>query len=600
MANSVVSRGGVTNLFFALGLCVFAVMAGLGGHKLQFGMNFIDEGMYMADGWRLAAGDSLFPDSSPSVVRLYALFNAVIFELWPDVTLLEFRWIQYGATMLAILAMSLALYRTTGEYWYLPWIMSLFAFTGLDPVGMSANLSYYTYPHLFATLHTATLLLALVTKAARYRASLLVVSGVFLWAVGFCFLPLAASAIVPLVLWGLARVFGNKSAGLRFSFKDALSVTAPVLVLWIGVLAKYNTDFVGAVLDMLRYFTETSEIAISRPVATEFQYYGAAAVLLALFLVALRLPRDRALAATGLAGLTAFAVIETNLFGAIELYWRGWFAAPMWFAALLIAFSGFYIIHVVRMHRTSARLDDRGLLILFLLVPGFVIGTVFAFTSGMGPLAMCYVAIPVVAGLSCYVVSGAGRGVISGAATLVALLFPFYYATAWADWRFTYFDLPPAHLNHTVENGFAKGIRTNAAYAQIIGWIEMQVSQHSSGDDLAVFFDQVPMGYMIARRRPSIDHSWAGMAFSPSLRRESTEKMVRLGREPTVAFKFHSLPLFLPLSLKDETFSPPGRQLFAADNPLNNYVVHNMELAGQVNMGEQKWIELFIQKSQNR
>lgn len=205
----------VTMLCVSIGIATFVTAAILGWIKLQYGFSIIDEGMYMVDGWRLTVGDRLFPDSGTSVSMLYVLFNALVFYVVPDITLLQFRQLQYLLTLVAILAICWGSYRWLPHRSYLAPILaslSVFAFTGLDPVGLAANLSYYTYPHFFFTLHIAFTLAALIRSGWR-RQLLLVASGLALWAIGFSLLPLSVTMVSPILLWLLAR---NGMTGPRF------------------------------------------------------------------------------------------------------------------------------------------------------------------------------------------------------------------------------------------------------------------------------------------------------------------------------------------------------------------------------------------------
>ena len=598
---------------FLLGLAVFAALSGFGWNKLQYGMNFIDEGMYMADGWRLAVGDNLLPESSTSVVRMYVVFNALVFKLWPDISLLGFRQLQFLATLIATLAMSAAVYRTTREYWYLPWAMSLFAFTGLDVVGMSSNLSYYTYPHFFITLHVATLLIGTTVTDGWRRHGFLILSGTFLWAVGFSFLPLIAAGAAPLLIWGVFRAARSSSEQTPFTLRDALLVTAPVLILWVLILLNFGGAFISALFDMRRYFADSAATTSIASAVTAAQYFGATLVLLVLYVIAARLPRSRALMAIGLLSAVTFAAVSTNFFGALEPYWRGWFVAPMWFSGLLMAFAVIVLYETCGSYWKREALTETGRLILFMTIPSIVAGSVFITLSGMGPLALGYLSIPLVMALSLYFVDSAredksvptylvnnavdGRiAVVVRGVRLCALLFPIYYVVAWADWRFTYFDLSPKYLNHTIERGFAKGIKTNSSYGKVVTWIEKQSAEYSDDGDLAIFYDQMPMGYMLTKRRPSLDHSWTGMAHSSSLRRESIEKMARLDRDPSIAFKIIRLPIFIPVSLSDEQFALSGEYPWSPDDDVDTYVRQSMKYVDKLDIQGRGWLELFVQK----
>jgi len=149
---------------FLAGLIFFAVISVFGWIKLQYGFTFMDEGYHMVQGWRLAAGDHFIHDTPHGALRNYRLFNKLIFDAWPDITLLDFRKLQFFLTLISLFIFGSAIFRYDKQYWYLPFIFSIFVFTGLDPLGATSNLNYYTYPHLFIVLHIALILFGIRTK----------------------------------------------------------------------------------------------------------------------------------------------------------------------------------------------------------------------------------------------------------------------------------------------------------------------------------------------------------------------------------------------------------------------------------------------------
>jgi len=160
---------GHQNIIFFLGLIFFFFAAFLGWQKLQYGFNFIDEGYHMTEAWRLTAGDDFFEDKFTGALRSSTLINYLIFKACPDITLLGFRQLQYALTLLSLFTLGIALFRAAGQYWYIPITFSLFAFTGLDPIGMISNLYYQTYPHLFITFHLAFFIMAFYQKTTPGR-----------------------------------------------------------------------------------------------------------------------------------------------------------------------------------------------------------------------------------------------------------------------------------------------------------------------------------------------------------------------------------------------------------------------------------------------
>ena len=160
-------------LIFAIGMIIF-IAAGTGGWiKLHYGFNYIDEGYYMTESWRTTVGDDFLKDKAPTAIMQYTQINSIIFKLCPEITLLEFRKIQYLLTMAAIITISWAMFLLSRHFAVLPYIFSLFAFTGLDPAGLAANLSYYTYPHFFLIMHVSFLLFGLYIQKSQIKHILL-------------------------------------------------------------------------------------------------------------------------------------------------------------------------------------------------------------------------------------------------------------------------------------------------------------------------------------------------------------------------------------------------------------------------------------------
>lgn len=158
-------------------MVLFLFCAILGWIKLRHGFNFIDEGYHMAESWRLSVGDNIIKDKLTDILLLYTLINAQIFKIFPNISLLEFRRIQYFLSIISIVFLSFSLSKYNNKYWYLPLIFSIFAFTGLDPIGMISNLNYYTYPHLFITIFISAFLLGLQSKSLSLKRMLFLFSG---------------------------------------------------------------------------------------------------------------------------------------------------------------------------------------------------------------------------------------------------------------------------------------------------------------------------------------------------------------------------------------------------------------------------------------
>ena len=125
---------------FAISLGIFLIAAVFGWFKLRYGFNFMDEGYHMTEAWRLTVGDNFFSDKFTGALRLSTFINALVFKIYPGITLLGFRELQFTLTIISLLLLSFALYKISKDFWFQPLIFSIFAFTGLDPIGMISNL----------------------------------------------------------------------------------------------------------------------------------------------------------------------------------------------------------------------------------------------------------------------------------------------------------------------------------------------------------------------------------------------------------------------------------------------------------------------------
>ena len=230
---------------FALGLIFFVIAAVLGWEKLHYGFSFLDEGYHMIESWRLAEGDHLLKDKLVTALRLYVVINRVVFEICPDITLLGFRKLQYFLTICSLMLFGVALFKADRQYWYQPFVFSLFAFTGLDPIGMFANLNYYTYPHLFLTLHLSFLILGLYQQNKIAKRLMYIASGFSLWGISFSLLHLSVIVLSPIILFFVSHKL--RLTSFSFRFPDLCYVLAPFLFCWTVFIAIYNKSFIVSV-----------------------------------------------------------------------------------------------------------------------------------------------------------------------------------------------------------------------------------------------------------------------------------------------------------------------------------------------------------------
>ncbi len=163
-------------------------------------------------------------------------------------------------------------------------------------------------------------------------------------------------------------------------------------------------------------------------------------------------------------------------------------------------------------------------------------------------------------------------------AILILFFAPFYYTTAWSDWKFTFFDVAPEQANVEIETGFGKGIKTNQIYKDLYEWISTTSQAYSNKDDYIISYVVSPMVHMIAQRRPALDESFISFAdFPEDYYHKAMEFMKNRGRKPQLAYVFEAMPVLLPVNLEDPARIWHGKQFsFPSGDPISQYVLANM------------------------
>lgn len=326
---------------------------------------------------------------------------------------------------------------------------------------------------------------------------------------------------------------------------------------------------IDTLLNIYRYVKEGG--VVDKGKGPVWQYLVVVTLFTARLIYCWRLPMRIFSPIIVIAAITLYFVIDTNLFGIVGAYWYDWFSVPMWLSAALMVGSAAAVISLFR-QRCQVETSSSATLAMVLLIPSLVSALLLSYFSTTGALSMTLVAIPVVMALAWYFLHQLLNRVteMAAAALLAIVLTPFYVQVALADWRFTYFDAAPKHLTHTIPDGFARGIKTNEIYAALIKWMQLTASNNSADGDLAIVFDHTPMGYMLTKRRPALNPSWTGWAASPSLRREAMNDAINRNRLPKIAYRFVTLPVLTPISLKDGTANAGVAWRFAPDDPISS------------------------------
>ena len=585
---------------FITGMILFTAAACFGWIKLQYGFNFIDEGYHATESWRLAVGDHFLDDKITGALMHYTLINRLIFEICPDITLLGFRKIQFVLTIFALLLFGLALFKVSGRYAELPFIFSVFAFTGLDPIGMISNLYYQTYPHLFVTLHLSFLLFGLHAQKPATKKILYLLSGFCLWGMSLASLYTSVIILSPLLLFFLSRKFNF--IHYEFTFKNLTYVLAPFIFSWAIFIVIYNKPYVMNIFSSI-------EVMLSMPSHSTgliglnwelIKYVSIAGVLLAIFFLILQLRNIIIVLIAGAAlSLMIFFIIKTSFWGSLAPYYNGLFGRPMWFSSLLIAFVLFFWIYIFFKYCLKSVYGKEEELSIILMVPFTICALTMSIFSSLGSLAVCQTAIPAVAGIF-YVVTSRLKTIkypqTITLAMVLLLLSPFYYMVSENDWEFTFFDVVPSQADTRIKTGFGRGIYANRLYAKLYDWLIANAAALTQPGDYEISYAVAPMVHMITGLRPSLDDTFIILTKSRDYYEKCIEKMEQRGREPKIAFIFERMPGIFPVSMEKGTVRFFGKSFdfFTSQDPISVYVRTHMTPASTFKISDDNVIRCYV------
>jgi len=626
---------------FILGMFLFVSAAYLGWIKLRYGFNFTDEGYLATESWRLAAGDHFLDDKLTGALRHYTLINSFLFKIYPDISMLQMRQLQFILTLAALLIFSISLFRQNRQYAWLPFVFSLFAFTGLDPVGLISNLYYQTYPHLFLILYISLMLFGFQSGNPAIKKILYLLSGLCLWLMTLSLLYMGIIVFAPIIIFVLSRNFKLKD--YPFTFRDLLYVLTPFVVCWMLFIAIFNKPYVLNIFNSLNVIHTIPYYSTGLITANwgQIKRIMISAIFLLLFFAAIKkLPARLFIASCAILSVIIYLMINTPLFNFLTTYYNGWFARPMWFSSLLMAFTILFWMHTIRKYILKKTFSNEEGLSIILMAPFTISAYTMNIFSGLGPMAVCQTAIPAVAAIYLFFASNIDKAVKSPkfvtpakagvqnmlksldsgfrrndgqryfpafyesvnishpkfrqtiSIIIVALLLgPFYYTTARHDWDFTFYDVVPKYANVRIETGFGRGIYTNQIYSKIYDWLIANATYFTQPDDYAISYIVSPMVHMITKLRPSLDDTFIFFEKPNSYFKKCIEKMEQRGREPKIAFIFERWPIIVGGA---EIFRAKELDFPSSRDPISIYIKTHMTPVSTFKISDDHIIRCYV------
>jgi hypothetical protein len=580
---------------FIIGMMLFVAVACLGWIKLRYGFNFTDEGYLATESWRLEAGDHFLDDKITGALMHYTLINSFIFKIYPDISLLQMRHLQFILNIAALLIFGIALFRQTDQYCWLPFVFSLFAFTGLDPVGLISNLYYQTYPHLFLIFYLSFLLFGFQTGKPAIKKIFFVLSGFCLWFMTLSLLYLGTIIFAPIFLWGFSKKLKLKD--FNFTFSDLLSVTTPFILSWMLFIVIYQKEYLLNVVNSVDVIISMSQY--SKGLITlnweQIRRILFSMVMLSLFLGSIKkIPVYFSIAICTFLSIFILLTINTPFLNFFIPYYNGWFGRPMWFSSLLMAFTILFWIYTLIKYIYQNTFSNNEQLVIILMFPFSICALTMNICSGLGSMAVCQTAIPAVAAIYLFFESKIShpkfRQIIS-IIIISLLLGPFYYTTARHDWEFTFYDVRPEYANVRIDKGFGGDIYTNQLYLKLYNWLIANANYFTHPDDYAISYLVSPMVHMITGLRPSLDDTFIYFGKPKSYFDKCIQKMIQRRREPKIAFIFERWPM---IEGGSEIFRPKEFDFLTSDDPISIYIKTHMTPASTFKISDDNIIRCYV------
>ena len=588
----------------ALAFLFATVMFCAGFNNLQYGLSFIDEGMYLTDAWRVSQGDKLVEETAKFAPTLYQFFSSIIFLLEPDLSILSVRRIEHSTFALTLLLFIAAWSKQSGiRFSEVLLLTSPILFCGFDGTGRASSFSYYSVPLLIYYV-IAIKQAKFLSPSEDFHITDAIILGTLHGCLAVAYLPAGIT-----ILSTAALISTSKRSRKKFKSLALLASTSTLPLLLL--VATSPQEYINNLLGILKNNSSSG--------STLSDYTAAYIATAVLFSGSLYLG-DRISSRFGIRSKIAVGLI-TFIFtlGAITSrfnemlppFWNGWFNIPglaglIAITLISVNFLGSLPVWkkpLINLKDLNANETHGEWLISFSSVyMGILLFALsFSLTSSLGVLLFSNL-LPIIIvlnkSLQIHFKKIGGSRNIPHTLTNPAI-FAVCLSIAIHDYNFTYFDKHPRELTERIRNGPAAGIMTNPANASIIESLEKISDQLTTSDDLLISYDQTAMAYFLLRRKPSLDHSWTGITGNNNtLLEASIIKMKRLNKEPELVMHWRNKMLWFPLTSIDQAtlFYWPSTLSGFGDSqlkPLNDYVTQNFDYLGSIKINEERAIDIF-------
>ena len=564
-----------------VGLLVTALLLGglaaAGWWRIHLGVDFTDEGAYLSTPLRFALGDVPFRDDSANGLRWSDVFLWPVFEVWPEMTLVQFR----ALGLAAVLAVAACLVALLGRHVPAP-VLMLACIPAVLGRMYIWSLGYNQASTSFLTLGCCIWLLGCTRSSRRASLALGIGGGAAMFIGVASYATLAPALVVPLVvLLATARRRPRPQA----CWATAAALGTVVLLLAVAAITLSAKNLTGDWLRSVHLVVIGQEA--DKPFGTRFStvlrqsrhFFPYTALFGGLLALACGLaprghslrPRLRAAAACALAGGGTLAVLSFAP-SPEHWYWGKHFLSLLVISlglGFLVAAAALWLIrrrYLVRCGR-GWPLVFWGLLAVVLICTGL-----HCVSSTGGVSRVTYSMMPIMAlGTAALLWTGrvgnADAAAVTGrrahwhAACVAAAIAPFAIHAALPRQARPYRDAPAAELTATFSGGALAGIHSTPSRVRIVNHLLDELANRVKAGEFLLAYDEIPLVYFLTDTRPANEFAFTNKLLSVERRARAVAAVQRKGRAPRYCVRcvIHTSQLGWPVVRNTIPYSPdPG------------------------------------------
>lgn len=546
---------------YLLSVCLLVVLFGFGYVHATKGVDLGDEGLYVSAAMRFALGDMPFRDEIRSILTQSNVLLSLVFTVFPDISLLQLRFLGVSLQLGAYLLFFLLLSRYTPPFFAA--LLCGIMFFSNNFFGILSP-GYDLLSSVFCLVSLTSWLVALTTEKRLFRILFSVGGGVMLGLAAFSYSTLILMVCVPLAGIGIA-LYSPDKRNFYFMPSVIVAVTAGIIVatavagvivsgLWPDFIQGYkllSTNYVASVnKGVVRKFgtllKNYARVAPYGLLLLGFLYYAISMIQKKKSIISDRL----VLALVPIVFLSVFFIAAVLLRPSL-VHFQNIFPPVVFSFTVPLALWALFSRHEGESDPTSLKQLD--IIRTVALIWGFTAAGIYGFSSGKGLFASVQGITPLfaVGMIEAYKrlshdpapVSSETFRRSAAPAALVLAAAAFLVGGANHYYRSVYFGQDVNKLSEPFTHAKLKGIYAAPEEVRALDELLRYLDGKVKLRDYFLAYNNTPMLYFLTRTTPAYGSVWADDMFWPlSLREKLLKDMIERNRIPEYAV--HSLAFF--------------------------------------------------------